>query len=183
MRGEPSYQPDHSELDSPDDQLRQIASDNGLKGQLTEIFVRLVHQACQSGIVEKLPYGEITAQGAHEIIKRTIAIVGDSQTAALRCWCLDYLIGGGVFGGKSEIRIARRFGCTRANVSYIVKHLQKELGLGEPPGGKSREAVGVYRERAKRIHAEREKPKREESWHAKFFSIQLYGHTTGNTTT
>lgn len=149
---EPHESPDMSRLDSPDDELRQIALDGGLMGPMVDLFVRLVHKAGSSGVTGKLGYGEYSQRAAHELLRRTLAVIGDGRNAALRCWCLDFLAGTNVFGGKSETEIGRRWGYTRSNVSYIVKELQAKLGMLGATGGKDEAAVVAYRVRAKASH-------------------------------
>jgi DNA-binding MarR family transcriptional regulator len=63
---------------------------------------------------------------------------------------------------KTETQIAEEFGYTRANVSAVVKQYQRKLSLCKSRGMKSEDAVEVYRERAKRVHAKRKK--QENQW-------------------
>jgi DNA-binding MarR family transcriptional regulator len=63
---------------------------------------------------------------------------------------------------KTETQIAEEFGYTRANVSAVVKQYQRKLSLCKSRGMKSEDAVEVYRERAKRVHAK--KKNQENQW-------------------
>lgn len=55
-------------------------------------------------------------------------------------------------GGLSETAIAERHGVKRATVSKWVQIVRKDLDLPPPRGGRDDEAVGVYSERAHKVH-------------------------------
>jgi len=93
-------------------------------------------------------------RGEHEaaIAMLHFCMNNPSREIALRAWCILFLM---ERTNKTEVQIAEEFNCTRANVSAMIKRVQREYGLRKTRGMKSDAAVEVYRERAKRVHKER----------------------------
>ena len=153
---EPFTQTDYAaHCDSPDDQLAELFAEALVPLQAIRQAIRAVYRALELGILERMKAAEYLAQPVtHELLRRVLSLIGDSPNAALRVWCLDFLAGTNLYGGKSEIAIARQWGCGRANVSRIVKELQAMLGTHVPIGGKAQSACESYAERARRNHAE-----------------------------
>jgi len=73
---------------------------------------------------------------------------------ALRAWCMLFVL---ERTNKTETQIGRMLGYTKANVSAVVKSLQRDLKLRKARSMKSDQAVDAYRTRAKAVH-QRNKP-------------------------
>lgn len=151
---EPYLVPDVAgDIDKPEDELAELLEAAGVPESVLWEAIQAIHEAAKLGILERMTV-IVGNRTAHELIKRVLALIGDSPNAALRVWCLDFLAGTNLYGGRTERMIAREWGCTPSNVSRIVKELEAMLGTHAALGGKSKAACRTYAERARRNHAE-----------------------------
>lgn len=149
---EPHTLPEFEER--PEDELAELMLAMNVPPSMLAQMIQVVHKAGEAGVLEKLGYGELGLKAAHEIIKRVLGLIGDGQNSGLKAWCLDFLAGTNVFGGKSETAIGLKWGFTRANVCHIVNRMKEQLSMLAPRGGKKEGTAKKYRERAKKSHAD-----------------------------
>lgn len=141
-------------IDSAHDIVRELADDFSFPHEKAIAFFQKTREAT----------GDVSVERVHEYFRRVLQIIGDADNAQFRVWCVDFLMGTNLFGGKSETDIALRFGYTRASASATIKDIQRQLGLPAPRGGKRDAVSRTYARRATRAHAKGVAESAQKTW-------------------
>ena len=145
---EPSHKPDMSAMDSPEDQIRELAASFGFDSEQQNNLLTVIRMAGENGLL----HDDDADDRVKDALRKLIRLVGDASNAGLTCWCVDYAFGLDIFGGMSETQIGLKWGRNRATVSLIIRQVREQFGVASR-GCRTQHAADAYRARARAAHA------------------------------
>ena len=84
----------------------------------------------------------MAAQKAMLVLKDVFVYVREAKYKALAMDCLFLALGWkDVLGAEDQVQLSKRHGCTKANISKVVRQIQQRIGTSPMPG--QRDARGV----------------------------------------